>query len=97
MTLPIVTVMILVGTPTWSQQKYPEFFGWYVQAPDGFQQVDEQPVTFRSGLSGVCGLWGMEGLSREPLVRVTTAAPSILVFQQGIDIAKIQLGRFGLY
>ena len=58
-TLTIITVTIMV-TRSWSQQQYPDFFGWYIQAPSGPQQIEEQPVTFRSGLSGVCGLWGME-------------------------------------
>jgi hypothetical protein len=74
-------------------QEYPNFFGWYLQTSRGLQQLDEQPVTWRSGLSGVCGLWGMEGLSKEPSVVVTTARPTALVYEQDVDIAKVQLGR----
>lgn len=75
------------------QQDYPGFYGWYLETGRELQQLDEQTVTWRSGLSGVCGLWGMEGLSREPSAVVHTARPSALVYQQEIDVSKVQLGR----
>ena len=74
-------------------QEYPGFYGWYLQNGRDLQQLDEQSATWRSGLSGVCGLWGMEGLSGEPSVAVNVARPTALVYQQNIDISKVQLGR----
>jgi len=85
--------MVLVAAPEARSQVVPEFYGWYVKEDSTYRQLSEEQVAWRSGLQGVCGQWGMEGVPSEPTLSVSGAKPTFIAFQQDIDVRRIRLGR----
>lgn len=81
----------LVESP--AQGSAPQFYGWYLRAEGGLKQIAEQSATWRSGLSGVCGVWGMEGLASTPTTTSSHPQPLFIVYKQNVDMSKMQLGR----
>lgn len=93
----VVAFVLSICGPALASENPPDFYGHYLQKDGAWVEIPPAKTQWVHPFGGVCASAGIEGLNSVSEIATNDQRPSLLVFQQGVDMKKLELIRLWFF